>query len=335
MRRALVIAFAIAFAASPAWAASAWVLPAVYNETTMCASGCDYSNLTTWEVATTKNLAGTGEVLTVQAGTYDMRVTISGATGVTSTCFRAIQGEDPTNRPVFNYSGTLTAWTAVGVIQVNVYSLDTGYEQYFGVAYLDITESSTTDGVNAYGIMFSQGSFLVDGNCKAVGNYVHNINGAGVGLGLGIYAMSTNCKIYNNISANCESMNFGVYQGGTAFYNDTSYGGATGFWDQGGASPTAKNCIAEDSTTAEWDGGTWVKTTCTDDGGVVFVNAAGGDFRLDPTDTAALGQGTDLSATFDDDYAGSTRTVPWDIGAWKYTAAAPAGGAWRHVIQLW
>jgi hypothetical protein len=35
----------------------------------------------------------------------------------------------------------------------------------------------------------------------------------------------------------------------------------------------------------------------------------------------AVDNGLDLSGTFTDDYAGTTRTVPWDIGAYNYSAA--------------
>lgn len=50
---------------------------------------------------------------------------------------------------------------------------------------------------------------------------------------------------------------------------------------------------------------------------VVFEDAAGGDYRLDATDTDASGAGTDLSSdpefAFDDDYFGTTRSA-WDAG---------------------
>ena len=35
----------------------------------------------------------------------------------------------------------------------------------------------------------------------------------------------------------------------------------------------------------------------------------------------AIGNGFNLSGTFTNDYAGNTRTVPWDMGAWKFGAA--------------
>lgn len=41
----------------------------------------------------------------------------------------------------------------------------------------------------------------------------------------------------------------------------------------------------------------------------------------------AIGAGTDLSASFTDDYAGRTRFVPWDIGAYEYGRTAQIGTA--------
>jgi hypothetical protein len=50
-----------------------------------------------------------------------------------------------------------------------------------------------------------------------------------------------------------------------------------------------------------------------------FVDASAQDLHLSPTDTAATGQGIDLSAdwatAFAVDIDGDPRTVPWDIGA--------------------
>lgn len=45
------------------------------------------------------------------------------------------------------------------------------------------------------------------------------------------------------------------------------------------------------------------------------------------TGSAAIGAGLDLSATYTVDYAGTTRTLPWDIGAYKYTGAGGTGGS--------
>lgn len=72
-----------------------------------------------------------------------------------------------------------------------------------------------------------------------------------------------------------------------------------------------------------------------------FVDAAGGDYNLDALDPGAKGYGLDLSAEFTTDFAGSTRTTPWDIGASEvptgvfsdtFTRAdGSLGGAWENV----
>jgi hypothetical protein len=72
-------------------------------------------------------------------------------------------------------------------------------------------------------------------------------------------------------------------------------------------------------------GSTWVTSTGVETGGKiglpVFTSytafAPGNNFHLQPQDTVALGSGATLSlATIDKD--GVTRTIPWDIGAYKY-----------------
>jgi hypothetical protein len=60
-----------------------------------------------------------------------------------------------------------------------------------------------------------------------------------------------------------------------------------------------------------------------------FVNAAGGDLRPASSDTVAKGNGTTDpgSGLFSTDITLATRTVPWDIGAFKAQAATTCGGS--------
>ena len=55
-----------------------------------------------------------------------------------------------------------------------------------------------------------------------------------------------------------------------------------------------------------------------------FTNYAGGDYTLSASDTVAKDAGKDLSAYtyLLTDYAGNTRTVPFDIGAYEYQSGA-------------
>jgi len=66
----------------------------------------------------------------------------------------------------------------------------------------------------------------------------------------------------------------------------------------------------------------------------VFTDYANGDFSLkNYTGSGALiGAGTDLSAYFTTDIAGTTRST-WDIGAFEYVAAAPAATGFIPIIM--
>jgi hypothetical protein len=55
-----------------------------------------------------------------------------------------------------------------------------------------------------------------------------------------------------------------------------------------------------------------------------FVDFAGGDY-MPATGGALDGAGTDLSAVFNDDIAGNTREVPWEIGAYEIPEVGPTG----------
>jgi hypothetical protein len=67
-----------------------------------------------------------------------------------------------------------------------------------------------------------------------------------------------------------------------------------------------------------------------------FVNAAGGNYQLATADAGAKGFGvTDPgSGLYLDDITGTTRTVPWDIGAWKAQGVASLVARNRSVVQV-
>ena len=69
-----------------------------------------------------------------------------------------------------------------------------------------------------------------------------------------------------------------------------------------------------------------------------FEDYANGDLRL-KAGSALIGAGTDLSADFTTDITGATRTIPWDIGAFEYSAGGGGGSintdtAWRVFSRL-
>jgi hypothetical protein len=116
------------------------------------------------------------------------------------------------------------------------------------------------------------------------------------------------------------STHFGFTQTGsgdadTVWYNCTSYGNGVGYGGNGGV---RKNCGAAACTTATlgtFGGASTNNSSATP----TFVNAAGGDLHLSPSDTTWKDQGADLSAdtrfAFSTDGDGATRSGTWDIGA--------------------
>jgi hypothetical protein len=125
----------------------------------------------------------------------------------------------------------------------------------------------------------------------------------------------------------------------TSAYNNTSYGNRYGYIGSSGV--TAINNISDSNTTADYfstfnasssnnqakDG--TAPGSSAQSGAVTFVNAASENFQPSSADTKARGNGaTDPgSGLFSDDIRGTTRTVPWDIGAW----IAQASG-WGHLL---
>ena len=311
MKKLIPSFFILMLLLGPAFAASSRSLPTSYVESTYCASGCDYSSLAAWEAATDVDLStDKGYVLTVQPGTYNDTVLIQGATSTTNEQFRIIRGSDPANKPIFNITNDYSS-------EASLFYL---YENYAGLYDVEIEYSGTAT-ADVYGARLRETS------PKIVGVIVHDIIPSS-GYGRGI-AMTTPGIIINCIVYNCQRVNITTY---SDIKNCTSYGGVT-YGISLASGVTAINCISEGSDTDWYLFGGNTRTTCTDGSGVQFVDAAGGDFRLSASDTAAKGQGTDLSATFDDDFAGSTRTAPWDIGAWMYT---PTGlPAWKRAPIFW
>lgn len=128
-------------------------------------------------------------------------------------------------------------------------------------------------------------------------------------------------------------------------YNCTIYGAVIGFAETQGTM-NLSNCLYQSGGVASPDGYNSISGTCVNNcsdiasdapgtnpqtGTITFTDAANGDFGL--VAGVAIANGADLSATFTDDLAGLTRTVPWDIGARKYVAAAPAVTQFEDVFE--
>jgi len=89
----------------------------------------------------------------------------------------------------------------------------------------------------------------------------------------------------------------------------------------GGAQTSLSGTITSDHNAF---GGTWPGTCTSCVSGLTtaaFTNVSTQDFTLTPT-SVLIGQGVTIG-TFSNDYTGTTRTAPWDIGAYKGGAASP------------
>lgn len=164
-----------------------------------------------------------------------------------------------------------------------------------------IASSSAVPTDVASAIMIYVSSDIALTNC--VGHKAVASNGSGVGV---LLAASTGVSVRNSTFALNQ---LGCY----------SYASAA----------TAVNVASEQNTTVNWftyAGGSWAQTTCTDGGGVTFVDAAGGDFQLAAADTVARDQGTTVVGVTTD-YLDVTRPQgsAYDIGAYEYPVAAAPG----------
>lgn len=172
-------------------------------------------------------------------------------------------------------------------------------------------------------------------------NEIHATNGPGLLVNLN----TSNIQIYNNLFYgnrrgvylyNTTADNIGIYN--NVFYNNSDNGISVDF-----TAPTntsVRNNIFY-SNGAVIDGDALSSTTCDHNLGVPgdttsttcsasssgtnpqFTNAAAAQFTLTAASLSAIGKGVDLSGTFTTDFTGTTRTVPWDVGAYKFVTAAP------------
>jgi len=167
--------------------------------------------------------------------------------------------------------------------------------------------SSTYGGPSAFGWSDVR-SILTITNTIVVGFYQGDTSSGNAGKAFdGGNCIFRNCLAYNcdmgfncggsGVATNCIAVNSSVIISGTmaGFYYAT-----TG---------QVNNCVSSDTTATSF-GGAGNKANQVP----IFVNVAGLDFHLSPSDTVAQGAGTNLSAYFTTDMDGDTITS-WSMGA--------------------
>jgi hypothetical protein len=193
---------------------------------------------------------------------------------------------------------------------------------------------------------------IVRNNIVARNDILDNVGGILVSGGAGPI---TGVQIYNNLvyrngvgGLPSYGINVGNNTQGAKIWNNTVYGtnGYGIIMQIGSSAPTntvVQNNIAYQNSDGDIfnDGITSTvntnlcgtagsgKTFCGLIGNPLFVNAAADDYHIQ-TGSPAINVGVNLSASFTTDFAGTTRTVPWDIGAYKaagdVTAPLPPTG---------
>ena len=136
---------------------------------------------------------------------------------------------------------------------------------------------------------------------SSASNLVYNNLIYGNNGGISVYTNSSNTMVYNNtIYNNARGIDI-QYATGAIIENDIVYGNASAITNYAGPATIDHNLMTDPA----------------------FVNAAAGDFHLQPT-SPAIGAGITISAV-PMDYDGNPRpSGAYDIGAYEYAAVPPA-----------
>jgi hypothetical protein len=147
-------------------------------------------------------------------------------------------------------------------------------------------------------------------------NIVYGFKTARVGVG-GIVAQGSTAYVYDNTVTGCSN---GIVQAAyraAVLKNNLLYGNTVAI--TGGTSTTFTGSRNNSTDLAAWAGTYAGYTEDRLSQTFTFVDAANKDYRLTTSDTGAYQLGTDLSADtylpFSTDITGTSRTIPWSIGA--------------------
>ena len=335
---------------------------ATYPSYTVCPSGCDYNTLNGAVADLEANHATPASPVTITiSGTWSSPDTTSvNITGITTSATNTVTitatGSARNNGTVQagNYIlGPASQTSCMTLSGDNTYLIIDGLIFRYTPGTFDIggTDAFVSEAIPQW--IFKNNIFYLNpGGNFAYGNKnVIEIGGATTG---GTF------KAYNNIFYNfannsessyeCYGLNLTQYQGTYYVYNNTSYGNDYGF--NSSNTPTNslfKNNISYNNTTADYTGTFSTASTNNLSGDstapayntyyanatVTFVNAGSNNFNLSASDTGATGNGANLSSDsylpFTTDITGATRTVPWDIGAFKATSTAVNHGFTRFL----
>lgn len=295
--------------------ASSRRLPLAYNVSTFGGVTRDYQSLSVWEAATDNDLvtATMGEVLDCYAdsASYDQSVALNGATA-NSSYFRVLRAASGQSHGGIPVNGVCFVVSEAGA--------NAAFQPIEGNVQLQDL-CITYNGNSASGRV---GVRISGTNNAIIGCVIKTVN-SGAGQGIGIFSNSgTDYFIINNLCYECDD--FGLQASGANeayIYNNTIPDNPGVGLDVSGTTRVINNIVQGNGTNIN---GTPTTDTTNVTSGVIFQDAANDNYLLDSSDTAAQGQGTDLSAdasyAFNDDVLRNTRNTPWTVGYHDLSAEA-------------
>jgi hypothetical protein len=200
-------------------------------------------------------------------------------------------------------------------------------------------DTAASDGSTTYAIFVQA---MTDGDFRMSNNIIRGNTANSDLIGIRSNHQHTTMRLWNNLIYGFKTIAFtdnndnADHLGIIYAYNNTIVDAQTAFQIVSNNDFVGINNVVIAGTACFTDGGTGNiqassdYNSCGGGGGTApgthsvsgtptFVNSAAGDYHLDSSDTVAKGAGTDLSAdsnlSFTTTIDGTTRTVPWDIGA--------------------
>ena len=234
--------------------------------------------------------------------------------------------------------------------------------------YLNITGLILKTRVQAYSspscifLGYQGTSFYISDNILISDNGTINHSST---TGVQSYNNHGSVYVWNNLiyalqgTNSCGILSGGNYYDNIFVYNNTVVNCVVGINAQGTTKPVwlIKNNICVNNSTADYSftnssvfsslstNNLSSDATCPNIGTyhtgatVTFVNSGSGNFNLGASDTGATGLGANLSADtyipFSNDIVGTSRTVPWDIGAFKATTVAVSAKGIMNLKTGW
>jgi len=303
-----------------------------------------YASLFAWEAAEETDLDAANNYMTVycrsSAGTADTATCIIAGWATSATDYIEIIGSDFPSDGIWDATKYVIHDNNATLSAIEVHEL---YVKIINLQVLLTTTTGTKYGILVWG----------DGDNSTVDScFVKGIcSGTGAAWGIQYTNTSTPNVIYNTVVSGFKSgtdNNFGgifaTSSSGVTIYNSTVTGCRTGVNSAGGTI-AMYNCALGLNDYTEYLVGT-IDYCCSTDGvGTNAQTPLDGDWAKEWTASGSndfsllvggncVGNGTDNpgSGLYSDDIIGTSRTTVWDIGAFEYTAGAPAAAGGQLIM---